>query len=548
MDLFLIYFGLLLHAGGRVKNIIFNLFRHHSVIFWDTKKNTTILKYVKNLMDVTSCGSFCLITAKISDTNYILILCNSIGSPVDNRVINICPSIITMNETHIIISNKFYVYVWQYRSQNALSGDSTNNYGQSLNIDLLKRKMMREIAFFIDDNPNLNDYYNIDTFQLNKTSGDKITSLYANSSFLIASCESGRILKYQFPNISTPDRIAIGVKFIKVGISLNGDVIWGIDDNNILSLWEIEKSTNKRLKAIKLDFEKKDVWDVFWSREENNKFAMLEKNRLHVIRGTQEEEILQCNGYLADCSIMDVTTVMLEDLMNKPWENNSQPSDIIVKFETRIIRDLREMFKNEINMNEVFQYVEKNSNRKLWELFAEHALLQLDFINAEKAMLQYNDYLGLSFIKRVKVIDEDLLKKAEIYQFFLDYDKAEEIYNLADRKDLIITMRMKLGEWDKVIELMNKSGYLQEDNMKTTYNNLGMQLMESKDYKKAEEIFQLTNNHEALINLWFKTEEFEKAFKAINLISENNEYLVTMGEKFESVKLIYNIYYTVWIM
>jgi tetratricopeptide (TPR) repeat protein len=135
------------------------------------------------------------------------------------------------------------------------------------------------------------------------------------------------------------------------------------------------------------------------------------------------------------------------------------------------------------------------------------------------------------------VIDDDLLKKAEIFQFFLDYEKAEEIYTVADRKDLIITMRMKLGQWDKVIELMNKSGYLQEDNMKTTYNNLGMQLLENKDYKKAEEIFQSTNNYEALINLWFKTEEFEKAFKAINTISENSELLLTMGEKFESVKL-----------
>lgn len=446
-----------------------------------------------------------------------------------------------MNETHIIVSNKYYIYVWQYRSQSSFS-DNLNNYGQTVSIDLLKKKLMREIAFFIDDNPNLNDYYNIDTFQPNKTSGDKITSLYANYSYLIASCESGKILKYQFPNISIPDRISIGVKFIKVGISLNGDIIWGIDENNNLTQWEIEKSNNKRLKAVKIDFEKKDVWDVFWSREENNKFALLEKNRLHVIRGTQEEEILQCNGYIADCTMMDVTTVMLEDLMIKPWEHNLQPADVVVKFETRIIRDLREMFKSNINMNEIFQIVEKYSNRKLWELFAENALLQLDFVNAEKAMLQYNDYFGLNFLKRVKAIDDDLLKKAEIHQFFFDYDKAEETFNLADRKDLIISMRMKLGQWDKVIELINKSGYLQEDNMKTTYNNLGMQLFESKDYKKAEEIFQLTNNYEALINLWFKTEEFDKAYSSISLISENNEFLMTVGEKFESVSILSNQY------
>jgi hypothetical protein len=52
--------------------------------------------------------------------------------------------------------------------------------------------MMREIAFFIDDNPNLNDYYNIDTFQPNKTTGDKIISLYSNSSELSRFMENGR--------------------------------------------------------------------------------------------------------------------------------------------------------------------------------------------------------------------------------------------------------------------------------------------------------------------------------------------------------------------
>lgn len=147
--------------------------------FWDTKKNTRNMKYVKNLIDVTSHGSFCLLTAKISENNYILILCNSIGSPVDNRIINFNPEFIGLNETHIIACSKNYVYCWQYRSQH---GDILqHHFGNDLNIDLLKKKLMKEIVFFVEDNPNINDIYNPETFNPSKKTTDPICTIFVNS-------------------------------------------------------------------------------------------------------------------------------------------------------------------------------------------------------------------------------------------------------------------------------------------------------------------------------------------------------------------------------
>ena len=155
-------------------------------------------------------------------------------------------------------------------------------------------------------------------------------------------------------------------------------------------------------------------------------------------------------------------------------------------------------------------------------------------------MIQYNDYIGLSFIKRLKIIDDDYLKKAEIYSFFLDYDKAEEIYNMMERRDLVISMRMKLGHWEKVINLIKESGFVQEDILKVAYNNLAKQFFENKDYPRAEELYTITNNHEGLINLWFKTENFDKASKLIDIIPEGNEFLLFMGENFETVNYDFN--------
>jgi WD repeat-containing protein 35 len=137
------------------------------------------MKYVKNLIDITSFGSFCLLTAQINEDAYILILCNSIGCPVDNRIINIYPEFIGINETHIIACSKSYVYIWQYRSQHA---DMRNNhFGHNINIDLLKKTLMKEIVFFIEDNPNVNNIYNNETFKTKKKTQDPISCIYVNS-------------------------------------------------------------------------------------------------------------------------------------------------------------------------------------------------------------------------------------------------------------------------------------------------------------------------------------------------------------------------------
>ena len=223
--------------------------------------------------------------------------------------------------------------------------------------------------------------------------------------------------------------------------------------------------------------------------------------------------------------------------MFKPWETNYQVKDIVIKIETRILRDLRELIKQNLPIDDIYRFVDEHSNRKLWEILANYSLNKLDFSTAEKAMIHMNDYMGLYFIKRVKTIDDDNLKKAEIAQFFKDYDQAEDIYNTSDRKDLAIAMRLKLGQWDRVISLMKSSGVIQEDNMKVAYSNYADQFFMQKDYEKAEEFYKKAGNIEGLLNIWFITEEFDKAASYIDKLPEQNEMLLKMADKFETYGL-----------
>ena len=511
---------------------------HHTLIFWDTKKNKFNYKYVKNMMDITARSPFCLITARISDINFLLILSNSIGSPVDNKIINIEPTLIALNSTHAVVTDRHYVYIWQFRGiETRNDGNNTINIqGKEISINLLTKKMMREICFFVDETPNLNMVYNYETFKLTKKSNDPISAICLTENYLFIATKSGKGIKYDLLSLAIIEKYNLGGAMNKIGMSPTGKYLWTIDEGNMLNIWDLEKEIKKK-KGEKLKFEKKDVWSVKWSDQDDPTFAFLEKNRLNIIKNLEPEEVLTCNGYLAEFFDLNITTVKIEYLMLKPWETNYQVKDIVIKIETRILRDLRELIKQNLPIDDIYRFVDAHSNRKLWEILANYSLNKLDFSTAEKAMIHMNDYMGLYFIKRVKTIDDDNLKKAEIAQFFEDYDQAEDIYNTSGRKDLAIAMRLKLGQWDRVISLMKSSGVIQEDNMKVAYSNYADQFFIQKDYEKAEEYYKKAGNIEGLLNIWFITEEFDKAASYIDKLPEQNEMLLKMADKFETYGL-----------
>ena len=522
---------------------------HHTLVFWDIKNEKINYKYVKNMIDICAKSPFCLITAQISENNYLLILSNSIGSPIDNKIINIEPVFIALNNTHAVVSNGHYVYLWQFRgieNERKRGRNDDKNIiiqGQEISINLLTKKMMRELTFFIEDIPNMNDVYNYETFNANRRTNDPITAVCLTDNYLFITCASGKANKYNLMSLTTITKYNFDEKMIKIGLSPQGQYLWAISEYNMLSIWDTEKQ-HKKYMGEKLEFEKKDVWSVLWSDNKNTdsmkdelSFVFLEKNKLNIIKNLEPEEVLACNGYLADFSDLIITAVKLEDLMFKPYDSNFKVEDIVIQTETRNLRDLREHIKAKMPMEDIYKFVEQNPNRKMWELLAKHALFLFDTATAEKAFTHMNDYMGLDFIKRLKTIDDDNLKRAEISQFFNDYDTAEETYNNADRKDLSINMRLKLGQWDRVINLMNDKGVVDENNMKIAYSNSADQYMDEKDYEKAEEFYKKANNNEGLINVWFATEEFDKASNFIERIPEQNEFLLFMGEKFETYGL-----------
>jgi hypothetical protein len=49
-------------------------------------------------------------------TQYAIVLCNSIGTPIEYKYIDFQPLFWSMNSTHIVVASKSYFYLWNYHS------------------------------------------------------------------------------------------------------------------------------------------------------------------------------------------------------------------------------------------------------------------------------------------------------------------------------------------------------------------------------------------------------------------------------------------------
>ena len=89
------------------------------IIFWDTSINQKQVKYMKRLKRVEACGDYCVLITKLEDTSkgneWLIVLCNAVGCPLEQKTINIEPKFVSMSETHVVITDSAVVYYWQYR-------------------------------------------------------------------------------------------------------------------------------------------------------------------------------------------------------------------------------------------------------------------------------------------------------------------------------------------------------------------------------------------------------------------------------------------------
>lgn len=134
------------------------------IIFFDSKTGEKSIKYMKNLIGITGSGEYCVLIAQGDESKtvaqstsasalaarltnsklayqvqYAIVLCNSNGTPIEQKYIDFQPVYWCMSNTHILVSSKSYFYIW--------------NYSSMVDRSLLKKQSFERLVFI--DNPNV---------------------------------------------------------------------------------------------------------------------------------------------------------------------------------------------------------------------------------------------------------------------------------------------------------------------------------------------------------------------------------------------------------
>ena len=494
----------------------------HCVVFWDSKSDEKYTKYVRKLIGIKAAGDNCVLSkADDSGNQFILILCNAIGSPVDSKYIDVEPLQMTMTQTHVIVASTDVIYAWQYRTMVSKLTSVSEGTG-------LRRQGGRERIFHVDDNVTTTDGTDIASFKKpDQDTTDPICCIAASATALIVGRQSGVAMRYSLPHISLEAKYQLRCRPQRMELNCDSTRLSIIDINGILTFFDLEAGGGA---GERMAFERKDVWDMTWSDDNPELFAMMEKARMYIMRGLDPEEPVASSGCLCNFNDLMIESAQIDEIMKNPEHPDVE---FMTTYETKSLRDTRDVLRD-VDVKAAFQFVEDNPHPRLWRLIGEAALEELDFAIADQAFVACEDYQGIQFVKRLRQLDDTKKRKAEVCAYFKRFDEAENIYRDIDRKDLAIELRTRLGDWFRVVQLV-QSGAGDDELLTTAWNKIGDYYAERKKWAKAVQYYQQARATTKLVECYYSLDDFEGMEELIETLAEGDPLLLNMGEKFSSV-------------
>nr|XP_006001165.1 PREDICTED: WD repeat-containing protein 35 isoform X1 [Latimeria chalumnae] len=509
----------------------------YCVVFWDTKNNEKYIKFVKSLISITTCGDFCILATKADDSHpqYVLVLCNSIGTPLDSKYIDIEPLFVTMTRTHVIAASKEAFYIWQYRVAKKLTAMEINQVSRT-------RKEGRERVYHIDDSPSGAGDGMFDFSKALVATRNPICCITASDKILITGRESGTIQRYTLPNVGLVQKYELNYRAYQMSLNCNSSRLAIIDITGLLTFFELDArvydSTGQQVIGELLKFERKDVWDMKWANDNPDLFAMMEKTRMYVFRNLDPEEPIQTSGYICNFEDLEIKSVLLDEILKDPEHPNK---DYILNFEIRSLRDSRALIEK-VGIEDASQFIEDNPHPRLWRLLAEAALQKLDLKTAEQAFVRCKDYQGIEFVKRLGNLQSESMKQAEVAAYFGRFEEAERMYLDMDRRDLAISLRIKLGDWFRVLQLLKTgSGDADDTLLEQAYNAIGDYFADRQKWLffacrlNAVQYYLQGRNQERLAECYYMLEDYEGLEKLASSLPENNKLLPDIAHMFVTV-------------
>ncbi|XP_075168241.1 intraflagellar transport protein Oseg4 [Haematobia irritans] len=512
----------------------------NSVTFWNTITNQSFLKEVEPCLNMAAFNEHCVLAVECVSGNmkdlalssmerknsddklYQLLLCNSIGTTVDSKYTEVCPNYIGINSNYVAIASRDEILLWHYHTPKSAS-------------QLHNVKSRKEKRFHIDDTPTGVDLAK--DLQTSKTSNDhsvnnedSICSLTLSEKTLLVARESGIINEYSVPNVALRNRHKVGVKMVKMAINSNSTRAALIDYNGVMTLLDLNDDRETQLNFSRV--ERKDVWAICWARDNPLLLALMEKTRMYIFRGNDPEEPIACSGYICAFEDLEITSVLLDDIIS--GEESQNPISHILQLKVKSLRDTDDLLQH-VGLEDAKQFIEDNPHPRLWRLLAEAALKKLELDVAENAFVRCANYQGIQLIKRLRNIPSEMLQKAEIAAFYGEYEEAEKLYIDGDRRDLAINLRITLCDWFRVVQLYRMGSGISDQQMEIAWRQIGNHFANLRSWESAKEYYDKSHDIEGLMNSLYHLEQFEELEKCIDKLPEKSPLLEKIAEMLCSV-------------
>lgn len=278
--------------------------------------------------------------------------------------------------------------------------------------------------------------------------------------------------------------------------------------------------------------ERKDVWAICWARDNPLLLALMEKTRMYIFRGNDPEEPIACSGYICAFEDLEITSVLLDDIIS--GEETQNPISHILQLKVKSLRDTDDLLQH-VGLEDAKQFIEDNPHPRLWRLLAEAALKKLELDLAENAFVRCANYQGIQLVKRLRNIPSELLQKAEVAAFYGEFEEAEKLYIDGDRRDLAVNLRISLCDWFRVVQLYRMGSGISDQQMETAWRQIGNHFASLRSWDSAREYYEKSHDIEGLMNSLYHLEQFEELEKCIDKLPEKSPLLSKIAEMLSSV-------------
>lgn len=481
----------------------------HALAFWNSNTNESWTKYVSSSIEVLcAAGEHCVL---LSDG--MLILYDAIGTPLDSRQPALsCVRSSAMTRSHVVLASERAVYVWHFAARAAARD---------------------EYLFAIDDDP-AETASPVTADADERATSDSVVALAASDTALLVARESGELVRYVLPHVAREARYRVPCRPTMLALNCTSTRAALVDLAGRLGFLGLDEPADEQRGVLGLyrDGGRGSVWSVLWSRDDADLCAVMEKAKLVVLRGEAPEEPVPSSAYLASFDELVVCAVDMDAVLANPEYPDRQH---IQSHETHALRQTREMVTR--SLADARAFVAERPHPRLWRLLAEAALEQLDLGAAHAAFQAYGEYRGILFVRRLAELKDPAIQRAEVAAHFGDFDAAEAALRALDRADLAVAMRLRYGDWFRVLKLLPHTG---GDDALTARAQveLGDYYAERGRWDKALPYYARAHAAPQLMAACFATESYDRLPELVDSLPHGDALLGSLGEQCAAVGLV----------